>query len=68
MGKIRTWSEIEDDAFVSAKEIANHLGCSLPNIYLWAQKGDLPKPLKMGERCLRWKKSDINKTLRAKYA
>lgn len=40
-------------------EIERRLGISRSTVYLWLRKGQFPPPIKLGQRAIGWRASDI---------
>lgn len=53
------------EKYLSAKQIADSLGVAKSCVWRWAASGKLPKGERFGDRCTRWKESDILKALEA---
>lgn len=51
-------SRPEDEAMLSAKQLAERFGNTLPTIYRWIAEHGFPKPLKFA-RTSRWKLSEV---------
>ena len=49
----------QDDAFISVAELARMLNVSRKTIRVWSLRGVLPEPIRLGERVLRWRRSDV---------
>lgn len=47
--------------FLSAKDVATRYGIGISTVWDWSAKALLPSPLKFGERCTRWKSTDLDK-------
>lgn len=45
--------------FLSAKEVADMLQISKPTLWRWVNEGRLPGPVRLSERILRWRLTDI---------
>lgn len=48
-------------AFLTAKQIANRYDVGVATIWRWAREGTMPKPIKIGPNCTRWKLDEIEK-------
>ena len=48
------------DKLLSAVEVADILGVSKTTVWQRVKDGNLPKPMKFGARCSRWRTSTIN--------
>ncbi|MBI4995731.1 MAG: AlpA family phage regulatory protein [Rhodocyclales bacterium] len=48
-----------DDQLVDAREVAAALNIGLTKWWEGVRRGHYPKPVKLGNRCTRWKKSAI---------
>lgn len=49
------FDNLPNDAHVSAQVVAWLFGCSVPTVWRWSADGNLPKPLKIGPGCTRWR-------------
>jgi len=47
------------DRFLRRRQVEDRTGLSRSTIYLWIQQGRFPKPVKLGQRAVAWKESDI---------
>ncbi len=54
---------MKEDRLVSVKEVAKALGIGVSTVWLWVQQGRLPEPIKLGDRCTRWKMSAIQSVI-----
>lgn len=45
--------------YLSDKELSERLEVSRQTIWRWVREGNLPRPIKLGSNCTRWKLSDI---------
>ena len=45
--------------FLSDSEVANRYGVTRQTIWRWATLGRLAPPIKLGENCTRWRRSDV---------
>lgn len=52
-------SVTHDDAFVSVAELARLLNVSRRTVRAWSLHGVIPPPVRLGERILRWRRSDV---------
>lgn len=48
------------DALLDAKEVARQLGVSRKTVYALVHRGDLPEPLRIGNRS-RWRQEDVDR-------
>lgn len=46
--------------YLSADELAYRYSVSRNTIWRWARENNLPQPLKLGGKCIRWKEEDID--------
>lgn len=44
---------------LTANDVATHLGVSKSTVWRFVQAGKLAQPIKLSERCSRWKASDL---------
>ncbi len=52
-----------DVAVVSVREVAELLGVNARTVWRMAQRGELPAPIRLGERVVRWRLSDLREHL-----
>ena len=45
--------------YISDKQLSERLEVSRQTIWRWVREGNLPKPIKLGSNCTRWKLSEI---------
>lgn len=45
--------------FVTQKQLAERLGVSILTVHRWAKDGTLPRPLRFGRRCIRWRVAEL---------
>lgn len=57
MDEIR--NRIADVAVVSVREVAELLGVNPRTVWRMAQTGDIPAPIRLSERVVRWRLSDL---------
>lgn len=57
-----------DVAVVSVREVAELLGVNPRTIWRMAQTGDIPAPIRLSERVVRWRLSDLREHLDRKAA
>ena len=55
----------DQDFLLTAAEVAKRLGIGISTVWAMAARGDLPRPVKLGIRCSRWRASDIAKLIHA---
>ena len=51
---------------LKAKQVAEEINVSVPQVYKLASKGTFPKPIKLGERGSGWLTSEIEAWLQSK--
>lgn len=56
----------EELELLTTTEVTELLKIKRGSMNLWIAKGLFPKPIKMGERLIRWKKSDISEWIAKK--
>ncbi|MGE0367185.1 MAG: helix-turn-helix transcriptional regulator [Phycisphaerales bacterium] len=61
MDEIR--NRMADVAVVSVREVAELLGVNPRTVWRMAQTGDIPAPIRLGERIVRWRLSDLREHL-----
>lgn len=54
------------DQLIRLKEVSNRFCIPTSTIWDWIKKGNFPKPIKMGERFIAWRESELNAWLDAK--
>ena len=47
------------DTLLRRPQVEARTGISRSTIYLWMEKGDFPRPVKLGARLVAWRESDI---------
>ena len=57
-----------DVAVVSVREVAELLGVNPRTVWRMAQTGEIPAPIRLGERIVRWRLSDLRGHLDRKAA
>ncbi|MBN8596517.1 MAG: helix-turn-helix domain-containing protein [Planctomycetes bacterium] len=57
-----------DIAVVSVREVAELLGVNPRTVWRMAQTGDIPAPIRLSERVVRWRLSDLREHLDRKAA
>ena len=45
---------------IAFRELKKSVPCAQSTLYLWARTGHFPKPLQVGQRILRWKRSEVD--------
>lgn len=48
---------------VSVREVAELLGVNARTVWRMAQRGEIPAPIRLGERVVRWRLSDLREHL-----
>lgn len=66
MDEIR--NRMADVAVVSVREVAELLGVNPRTVWRMAQTGEIPAPIRLGERIVRWRLSDLREHLDRKAA
>jgi excisionase family DNA binding protein len=61
-------SRMADVAVVSVREVAELLGVNVRTVWRMAQTGDIPAPIRLSERIVRWRLSDLRQHLDRKAA
>lgn len=54
------------DILIRRPEVEARTGLSRSTIYDWMKRGDFPQPVKLGERLVAWKESDITEWMEAR--
>lgn len=57
-----------DVAVVNVREVAELLGVNARTVWRMAQTGDIPAPIRLSERVVRWRLSDLREHLDRKAA
>ena len=66
MDEIR--NRMADVAVVSVREVAELLGVNARTVWRMAQTGAIPAPIRLSERVVRWRLSDLREHLDRKAA
>ncbi|MBS0192448.1 MAG: helix-turn-helix domain-containing protein [Planctomycetes bacterium] len=66
MDEIR--NRMADVAVVSVREVAELLGVNPRTVWRMAQTGDIPAPIRLSERVVRWRLSELREHLDRKAA
>ncbi len=45
--------------YLSDKQLSERLEVSRQTVWRWVREGNLPRPVKLGANCTRWKSADI---------
>jgi len=53
----------QDERLLSAKDLAEILGCSQRSIWRLCSSGRLPSPVRLGPRLVRWRAKDVERWL-----
>lgn len=48
------------DQYLRLKDFLPSLGVSEPTIWRWVKRGHFPKPVKIGQRAVAWRKTDLD--------
>lgn len=56
----------KDSLLLRPEQLADELGVSTTSLWRWRQKGDFPKPIKLGPRLIGWERSVIDSWLNGK--
>lgn len=59
---------MEEKILLKRKEVEKMLGISCALIYQLMTIGEFPRPIKIANRCVRWRVEDINKWVKDKAA
>lgn len=57
-----------DVAVINVREVAELLGVNVRTIWRLAQRGEIPAPIRLGDRVVRWRLSDLREHLDRKAA
>jgi len=57
-----------DVAVINVREVAELLGVNVRTIWRLSQRGEIPAPIRLGERVVRWRLSDLREHLDRKAA
>lgn len=47
------------DSYLNVTQVANRYGVSTDTIWRWTRDGEMPKAVKIGRNCTRWRMSDL---------
>ncbi len=47
------------DDLLTCEQVCAELGCSARTLREWISKKRFPEPLRIGKRCSRWRRSDV---------
>jgi excisionase family DNA binding protein len=61
-------NRMADVAVVSVREVAELLGVNARTVWRMAQRGEIPAPIRFGERVVRWRLLDLREHLDRKAA
>ncbi len=53
----------EPAALLNVRQVAAMLGCSSRHVYRLADRGAMPRPTKLGDVLVRWRRSEIERWL-----
>ncbi|MAN58245.1 MAG: AlpA family transcriptional regulator [Flavobacteriaceae bacterium] len=45
--------------YISDKQLSERLEVSRQTVWRWVREGNLPRPIKLGSNCTRWRLSDV---------
>ncbi len=57
-----------DVAVINVREVAELLGVSARTVWRMSQRGEIPAPIRLGDRVVRWRLSDLREHLDRKVA
>ncbi|WP_288356337.1 helix-turn-helix domain-containing protein [uncultured Cycloclasticus sp.] len=46
--------------FLSVANVSTRYGIGVSTVWAWVKEGKLPSPYKFGDRCTRWKSSELD--------
>ena len=49
-----------NNQLLTVREIADQFKIAVRTVYRWVELGRLPKPIRIGTRTIRWRKSEID--------
>lgn len=52
-----------DVAVINVREVAELLGVNARTVWRLSQRGEIPAPIRLGERVVRWRLSDLREHL-----
>ena len=55
-------------AIMRPAQVAQHLGIHRVTLYKWIERGDFPKPAKIGRNTVAWRADVVQEWLDAKFA
>ncbi|MCI9865562.1 AlpA family phage regulatory protein [Rhizobium skierniewicense] len=47
------------DSYLTLKEVTTNIKVASSTLYRWIADGKFPKPVRLGENCVRWRVSDL---------
>lgn len=56
------------DQLMRRKEVEKMIGASRSSIYLWMQRGIFPRPVRVGLKSVRWRRSAVEGWIKAQEA
>lgn len=57
-----------DVAVINVREVAELLGVNARTVWRMSQRGEIPAPIRLGDRVVRWRLSDLREHLERKAA
>ena len=57
-----------DVAVINVREVAELLGVNARTVWRMSQRGEIPAPIRLGDRVVRWRLSDLREHLDRKAA
>lgn len=57
-----------DVAVINVREVAELLGVNTRTVWRMSQRGEIPAPIRLGDRVVRWRLSDLREHLDRKAA
>ncbi|WP_252094083.1 helix-turn-helix transcriptional regulator [Rhizobium skierniewicense] len=47
------------DSYLTLKEVTTNIKVATSTLYRWIADGKVPKPVRLGENCVRWRVADV---------
>lgn len=59
-------SKTSEDRYFSPAQLAAYLNVGLRSVWRWVHDGTLPQPIRITDRVVRWRKSEVDSHLAAR--
>ncbi|WP_284778522.1 AlpA family phage regulatory protein [Agrobacterium sp. lyk4-40-TYG-31] len=47
------------DSYLTLKEVMTNIKVASSTLYRWVDAGNFPRPVRLGENCVRWRVADV---------